>query len=131
MPNNAATFAAFDAGTLAGLPERRAFADLPWQPHPKFAGVALKHLLTAADTQGQFSYHLVRIDAGCSIGNHVHPEQLETHEVIAGAGLCVNAGVETEYHPGVLSIFPANVPHEVRAGNEGLRLFAKFIPALC
>ncbi|MDY3795886.1 MAG: hypothetical protein SOZ81_04135 [Agathobacter sp.] len=70
--------------------------------HPTFEGVELKHIITAKDTDGHFSFHLVRIAAGKTIGNHR-----------------------------VISIIPAKIPHEVKAGNEGLYLFAKFIPALC
>ena len=76
------------------------------------------------------SYHLVRIEPGRKIGNHVHRDQLETHEVIAGAGSCINDGAPLVYTPGVISIFPAGLPHEVTAGPEGLYLFAKFMPAL-
>lgn len=35
------------------------------------------------------------------------------------------------YTPGVISTLPADVPHEVNAGDNGLYLFAKFMPALC
>ena len=28
-------------------------------------------------------------------------------------------------------IMPAKIPHEVKAGDKGLYLFAKFMPALC
>ena len=35
------------------------------------------------------------------------------------------------YEPGVISVFPAGIPHEVNASEDGLYLFAKFIPALC
>lgn len=124
-------FASFDAGNLALPGGGRDFSRLPWNPHPRFPGVSLKHLVTAADTGGRFSYHLVRIEPACAIGSHAHETQLETHEVVAGGGVCVNAGMELAYAPGVLSIFAANSAHEVRAGGEGLRLFAKFMPALC
>lgn len=124
-------FAAFEAGSLILPAGKRDFAGLPWNPHPAFSGVCLKHLVTAADTDGKFSCHLVRIDPGCAIGSHVHQTQLETHEVISGDGISLNDGVETAYRPGMMSMFGVNVPHEVRAGKEGLRLFAKFIPALC
>lgn len=106
------------------------FVDIPWSKHPTFEGVELKHLITSKHTNGQFSYHLVRIAPNKSIGNHVHKEQLETHEVIVGNGTCINNGVQLEYEPGVISIFPSNLPHEVHAGDDGLFLFAKFIPAL-
>jgi quercetin dioxygenase-like cupin family protein len=126
-----ALFAAFEQGGLA-LPGRTvAFAGQVWNPSPKFAGVALKHLLTAADTGGMFSYHLVRIAPGMSIGDHVHPTQLETHEIIFGEGVCQNAGVDIAYRPGILSVIEAGVAHAVHAGDKGLLLFAKFMPALC
>lgn len=106
------------------------FQDIPWSKHPTFEGVELKHIVTSKHTGGQFSYHLVRIAPNKSIGNHIHEKQLETHEVIAGVGICVNDGVEVSYEPGVISILPMGLPHEVNAGEEGLYLFAKFIPAL-
>jgi quercetin dioxygenase-like cupin family protein len=113
------------------LPETNVdFAGIPWSKHPAFEGVELKHLITSKHTNGQFSYHLVRIAPHKSIGSHVHKEQLETHEVIAGSGNCVNNGVQLTYRPGVISIFPVNLPHEVHAGADGLFLFAKFMPAL-
>ena len=62
---------------------------------------------------------------------HIHETQLETHEVIAGSGICTNDGAKLEYAPGVISIMPAKVPHQVDAGDQGLYLFAKFMPALC
>lgn len=88
-------------------------------------------MITSKQTNGQFSFHLVRIAPNKKIGNHIHEMQLETHEVISGAGMCVNNGVDLVYEPGVISIFPLGVPHEVIAGSDGLYLFAKFMPALC
>ena len=107
------------------------FAYLEWHEHPSFEGVELKHLITAADSGGLFSYHLVRIAPGKVISNHIHETQLETHEVISGTGRCLNDGRETLYTPGVISLFPAGIKHEVHANSAGLCLFAKFIPALC
>ena len=107
------------------------FDAIPWSKHPAFEGVELKHIITSERTDGQFSYHLVRIALNKKIGNHIHEKQLETHEVISGTGVCVNDGVELPYEAGVISIFPVGVPHEVIAGDDGLCLFAKFMPALC
>lgn len=107
------------------------FGDIPWSPHPTFEGVELKHIITSQQTNGQFSYHLVKIAPSKKIGNHVHDKQLETHEVISGNGTCLNNSTEIAYAPGVISIFPIGSPHEVIAGSDGLYLFAKFIPALC
>ena len=106
------------------------FADIPWSKHPTFEGVELKHIITSEQTSGQFSFHLVRIAPNKKIGNHVHKTQLETHEVISGNGICINNGAKIKYEPGVISILPMNVLHEVTAGNNGLYIFAKFMPAL-
>lgn len=106
------------------------FADIEWSKHATFEGVELKHIVTSKETDGKFSYHLVRIAPNKKIGMHIHKEQLETHEVIIGNGSCLNDGKKLQYEPGIISIFPQNVPHEVTAGEDGLYLFAKFIPAL-
>lgn len=107
-----------------------AFKNLPWTKHPIFEGVELKAIVSGKETDGKFSYHLVRIAPNRMIGEHVHQTQLETHEVIAGSGLCVNGGAELVYEPGVVTILPMKVSHTVTAGDNGLYLFAKFIPAL-
>ena len=124
-------FEKFNNGELR-LPEKTiCFKKIAWSKHPTFEGVELKHILTSKETGGSYSFHLVRIAPNKSILNHTHDPQIETHEVIAGFGKCVNDGKELSYEPGVISIMPSKVPHEVHAGKEGLCLFAKFMPALC
>lgn len=124
-------FAKFDKkGRLLLSGKETLFGDIPWSEHPAFEGVELKHIVTSKQTGGQFSFHLVRIAPGQKIGSHVHKTQLETHEVIAGSGICSNGGAAMQYEPGVISILPMDVEHEVTAGSSGLYLFAKFIPAL-
>lgn len=129
--NNLQVFKAFDNGSLRLPHGEKSFIEIPWSKHPTFEGVELKHILTAKDTDGKFSFHLVQIAPNKSIKNHIHESQLETHEVISGIGICVNDGQKVNYEAGVISIFPPNIPHEVNAGSEGLYLFAKFFPALC
>ena len=125
-------FEKFNEGGKLLLPDVTVIFDaIPWSKHPTFEGVELKHIITSERTDGQFSYHLVRIAPNKKIGSHIHEKQLETHEVISGTGVCVNDGVELPYETGVISIFPIGVPHEVIAGDDGLCLFAKFMPALC
>lgn len=125
------TFNIFDNGRLALHGQKKDFHSLKWNAHPTFEGVSLKHIITAQDTNGAFSFHLVKVAPGCKIGNHIHATQLETHEVISGDGICTNDGIENPYAPGTVSIIPAAAPHEVSAGPKGLYLFAKFMPALC
>jgi len=124
-------FEKFNNGALRLPGNETKLADIAWSPHAKFEGVELKHIVTSKQTGGQFSYHLVRIAPNKKIGLHTHEEQLETHEVIAGDGICINDGKELKYEPGVISIFPMKVQHEVIAGGNGLLLFAKFFPPLC
>ena len=126
-----ALFEKFNQGQLIIPNKVINFEDVPWNKHPTFDGVELKHIVTSNGTNGEFSYHLVRIAPNKSIFNHIHELQLETHEVISGEGVCINNQCEIPYSPGVISIMPKAVPHEVHAGNDGLLLFAKFIPALC
>ena len=124
-------FEKFNDGKLSLPGKSVLFSEIAWSKHPTFEGVELKHIITSKDTGGEFSYHLVRIAPNKSIGNHIHEKQLETHEVIAGHGVCINDGAELKYEAGVISIMPAKVPHQVNAGEDGLYLFAKFFPALC
>ena len=98
---------------------------------PVFPGVVIKHIITAKDTDGEYSYHLVRIAPNKSILDHIHETQLETHEVIAGTGTCINNGAELVYEPGVVSIVPMQIHHGIHAVDKGHYLVAKFFPALC
>lgn len=125
-------FEKFSEGGKLLMPDSTvAFDAVPWSRHPVFEGVELKHIIASEKTDGQFSFHLVRIAPNQKIGSHIHEKQLETHEIISGTGVCVNNGVELPYEAGVISIFHIGVPHEVTAGEDGLYLFAKFMPALC
>jgi quercetin dioxygenase-like cupin family protein len=103
---------------------------LPWNPHPKFVGVSLRHLMTGKETGSRISLHHVRIDPGCSIGNHAHAGQVEIHDVLAGSGSCVLDGVTIPYRHGVAAVMPADKVHRVDAGDEGLLLLATFSPPL-
>ena len=108
----------------------REVAAVEWKPHPAFAGVEMKLLLSGADTGGGYSLHLVRVAGDREIGEHVHQGSRELHTVVAGQGRCESPGAETGYLPGVCRDIPAGEPHRVLAGPEGLVLLATFVPAL-
>jgi quercetin dioxygenase-like cupin family protein len=108
----------------------RQAGSLPWNPHPKFAGVSLRHLVTGNDTGGRMSLHHVRIDPGCSIGDHAHAGQVEIHDVLAGEGTCTVGIRDIRYVPGILGVMPADAVHRVDAGGKGLLLLASFCPPL-
>jgi quercetin dioxygenase-like cupin family protein len=103
---------------------------IPWNPHPKFAGVFLRHLVTGNNTGGRMSLHHVRIDPGCTIGDHFHAGQVEIHDVLEGYGSCTLAGTDIAYNPGVVGVMPADQAHRVEAGDQGLLLLATFSPPL-
>lgn len=113
------------------LPGSKVLASsLPWNPHAKFKGVALKHLVTGQDTQGLYSLHLVRVEAGCEIGVHIHAAQWELHEVVEGYGQCQVGEQLIEYQPGCLNNIPNGQEHRVLAGDQELYILAKFCPPL-
>lgn len=107
-----------------------AVADAPWNPHPAFPGVFLRHLVLGRDTGGTISVHMVRVEPGGRLDAHIHEGQWEMHRVSAGDGVAVIDGREAEYLPGVAAVIPKGIRHEVTAGERGLMLIAEFTPAL-
>jgi len=121
---------AIQEGVVFGISEEIKVEELPWNEHPTFSGVALKHLVTANNTDGKFSSHLVRVKSGCEIGKHIHEGKWELHEVMRGHGTCIIESKELEYYGGVTAVIPSDLIHVVKAGDEDLYILAKFIPAL-
>lgn len=119
-----------EKGGITFADRREEIDGFPWNAHPSFKGVSLKHLVKGADTEGRLSCHIVRIDPGCVLEEHIHDGQWELHEVIQGAGIFLVNGRETAYHPGQMAIIPKGTGHKVVAGSGGLVLLAKFFPAL-
>lgn len=119
-----------DKGTVAFCDRDDAASDIRWNPHPKFKGVSLKHLITGKDTNGKLSCHMVRVEPGCELESHVHADQWELHEVIRGSGMAVLDGKTMEYASGKAAVIPTGKTHSVRAMDDGLVLLAKFFPAL-
>lgn len=103
---------------------------LEWNKNNANKGVYLKHIIKGEDTDGKFSCHIVKIESGCEIGQHIHESNWELHEVINGEGKCFLVDKEVGYSVGTLSVIPQGIEHKVMAFNGDLYLFAKFIPAL-
>lgn len=101
-----------------------------WASHAKFKGVYLKNLITGANTGGTFSTHLVRVEGNCEIGEHIHEGKTELHEVVEGNGICTIGEKDYVYNPGDSAVILHDIKHKVVAGESGLFLLAKFIPAL-
>jgi quercetin dioxygenase-like cupin family protein len=117
-------------GIVFSTDEDRMVADLPWNPHASFKGVYLKHLIAGKDTGDRLSLHIVKIEPGCVLDTHLHDGKIEIHEVVAGSGKMYLDGKEMDYSQGKICIIPANTPHKVVAGKEGMYLLATFTPSL-
>ena len=101
-----------------------------WQKHPKFNGVFTKTLFSGKDSNNNLSAMLVKIEPNCEIGNHIHEGKAELHEVVYGEGVTLVNEKCIPYKPGIISLIPDDVPHSVKANNNGLVLLAKFTPPL-
>ena len=119
-----------EEGKVIYLEKEVEVKDLVWNLHPTFKGVSLKHLIKGEGTNGKFSCHLVKVESGCEIGEHIHQDKWELHEIIDGMGKGILADKEVCYELGVCTVIPEGVKHKVVAGDEDLYLLAKFIPAL-
>jgi len=105
-------------------------ADIPWNKHATCEGVYLKHLITGAQTDGKFSCHFVKVQAGCEISEHIHPHSWEIHEVVAGTAIAFSGDEKIDYLPGTTAAIPEGRKHKVTAGDKDVYILAKFIPAL-
>ena len=129
MKNNT-VYEAFDKGMLLTESTKLDLTTSDWNAVPGLKGVHLKDILVSAQTEGKISCHLVKIEPNCKIDLHTHPDHVEIHEVIQGEGNCLLNTETQEYNSGTVAFIPKNLEHEVVAGDKGLYLFAKFIPAM-
>jgi quercetin dioxygenase-like cupin family protein len=105
-------------------------AEKPWCPHPAWKGVFLKDLVTGKETDGKFSYHLVRVSKDCEVMDHDHKTQWEWNLIVSGNGVFVIGDKEVTIAPGQTYVTPPGIHHIVSAGDEDLMLLAIFTPAL-
>jgi quercetin dioxygenase-like cupin family protein len=104
--------------------------NIEWQKHPKFDGVFTKNLFSGKDSGNNLSAMLVKIEPNCEIGNHIHEGKAELHEVVYGEGVILVNDKSIVYKSGIVSLISADIPHSVKANNNGLILLAKFTPPL-
>jgi quercetin dioxygenase-like cupin family protein len=129
-PADKCAASSFESGTIF-FDGRLSYTDeIEWSPHPAFTGVYLKHLITGKQTDNQVSCHLVRINPGCELGMHAHCGKSELHEVVEGNGHCEIGLIQLIYNCGTIAFIRADESHKVNAGDNGLVLLAKFVPAL-
>jgi len=104
--------------------------DIQWSEHPKFKGVFMKNVLQGGQTEHCLSYHLVKIEPNCVIGEHIHENKPELHEIIEGSGIANIQGHEIKYEKNTTSLINGDIIHSIKAGEKGLLLRATFVPAL-
>ena len=124
------TAACFENGDIATALSVIHSEEIDFCPHAKFKGVSLKHLVKGEMTDNQISCHLVKVEPFCTLETHIHENNLEIHEVIYGGGVCEIAENKVDYKVGSIGVIPANTPHKVIAGENGIYILAKFTPAL-
>ena len=124
------TFESFSNGKFKTPLSEKNFSVIEWVNHPKFAGVKQKNIITAKDSAGLFSYHLVYIAPNKEISLHTHENNIETHEIIAGNGKLIHSKKTFTYNSGDISLFSKGSEHAILAGENGIWLFAKFFPAI-
>ena len=78
----------------------------------------------------EFPYHIVKIEPECVPDTHLHDGKTEIHQIIAGSGKMYLEGKVIDYSQGQICIIPANTPHKVVAGKDGMYILAIFTPSL-
>ena len=125
-----ATTSVLGNGTLYLADRSEEIEKLPWNPHPKFEGAFIKHLIKGADNDHLASCHLVRVNPGCQLTDHIHEKEWEYHHILEGAGTGYLDGRPMDYKAGVIAVIPKGVHHKVVAGPDGILILATFLPAL-
>lgn len=101
-----------------------------WKPHPRFAGVFLKPLITREMNPG-LTLNLVRVAPGGVLATHTHESSTETFFILRGRGVCCIGEAEFALEPGVCGYAPPGTLHSVRnTGAEELEALAIFNPPL-
>ena len=117
-------------GTLFFADRSEEIEKLPWNPHPKFEGAFIKHLIKGADNDNHASCHLVRVNPGCQLTDHIHENEWEYHHILEGEGTGYLDGQSMVYETGRIAVIPKGVNHKVIAGPDGILILATFLPAL-
>ena len=101
-----------------------------WQQHPRFSGILIKGLLTAADNPFA-SVNVVQVPPGAEIGCHRHLQQLETILIIRGNAILTLDRTEVSLRDGQLIAIPIGLEHALRNQGPGqVELLTFFTPPI-
>lgn len=104
--------------------------DIPWYSPPGWKGVFLKDLIGDTQTNGKFSYPLVRVQENCEVPLHCHDSQYEWNVILGGNGIFTLDNRDFPITKGQTFVTPLGVSHIVQAGNRDLVFLAMFVPSL-
>ena len=114
--------------SVPSLPRIASVDPAAWQEHPRFKGVFINKLLTSADN-GLANVNRVRIPPGGLIGFHLHPTQVETIYVLAGASSLTLGKESTPFVAGQIVAVPAGLEHSVfNSSDSDVELLTVFTP---
>jgi len=119
----------FDQGMVV-FPDHMEDIKKSWYTPPGWIGVSLKDIISGKDTDGAFSYHLVRIAKRSEVPSHAHDTQWEWNVILNGNGSFVIQEKEMQVTIGETYVTPPGISHTVKAGNSELVITATFVPAL-
>jgi quercetin dioxygenase-like cupin family protein len=101
-----------------------------WKPHPRFAGIQMKQMLTSADNPAA-SISRVRVPPGAVIGWHHHAGQIETVYALAGESVLTLGEQATPFVAGQIVAIPSELEHTLRNDGPGaVELLCVFTPPL-
>ena len=88
--------------------------------------IIIKHIADKAELydKGRLYAHMI-IKPGCSIGYHVHENEMEAYYIISGTALYDDNGTITEISAGHATITPAGQGHSIaNRGSEDVEVIA-------
>lgn len=102
--------------------------EVAWTPHPRFAGIRMKQLLTSASNP-HASVSRVQVPPGGVIGWHQHATQVETVYVLAGTSALTLDETTYPFSAGQVVAIPMGHMHTLsNAGSETVELLFFFTP---
>jgi quercetin dioxygenase-like cupin family protein len=84
--------------------------------------------VTADDTGGAYEVCEERCPPGCASRRHIHARNHETFFVLEGGAKFVLGDETHEGIPGSLFHIPPGLPHQVFAGDDGVRMLMVYSP---
>ena len=91
--------------------------------------VTIKHLADKPEMYDKSRlFAKITLKPGCSIGYHVHENEMEAFHIISGKALYDDNGTQVELSPGDVTITPAGEGHSIaNNGDDDLEIIALIV----